>query len=185
MSVYIIRHAESQSNELNIASGCYDNPNLSRKGYVQAANLPSKLENIVENKKIIILSSPSTRARETIEPFAQKYSTFVKTLYELKECDLGRVDQASLADIDKKQRELFPGSEPDRSVYQRAIYVADQISDAAEKVYLLVTHGIFSRYLIHTLDETQPIFENIPEIDNADPIKIEKLNNNFKYQNYQ
>lgn len=80
MPIWIIRHAESQSNAGLPTTGPYDN-GLSELGYVQAKCIPD----VIQQPPDLIVTSPYLRTQLTAQPLRNQYSQVPVDVWQVQE----------------------------------------------------------------------------------------------------
>lgn len=133
-TVYIIRHAQ--------ASGQDPAAPLTPQGELQAIDLADRLAALPIQR---IISSPFTRAIQSIAPLAQRLNLAIMTDERLAERVLSSSDiadwmsalRASFDDLDL----CFLGGESSRAAMQRAVSMLDEVLAHQVSTSVIVTHG--------------------------------------------
>jgi len=105
--LYLMRHAESEANVLDILAGRKDF-SLSARGQADAGALAQALEPRLQPRRLLV--SPLRRARQTAAPLADLWGLTPEVDERLSEQDLGR-----FAGLTYAQAEADPGYLKDRS----------------------------------------------------------------------
>ena len=161
-TIYLVRHAESESNKAGLASGHHDNPALTDKGKIQAAETREQLKHIGHDA---VYTSDLIRAVQTAEIIHGKEVPDQNKLKQLREKDLGDVDGMSMkylhdiyyATIELPENDRWyyrhnPKAETDGEVGDRLLR---EVSELAGKhpgeTIIIVTHGICIRTILMRL----------------------------------
>ena len=146
MDIFLLRHAETKSNEQGALSSSADDV-LTEYGLAQADSIVSELENL---KIKSILSSPYPRALQTVAPFAQASGLKVQVhsclaegqlvLDHLTRTEEPRYERSSSYPVYNETKEQFIG---------RARQAANLLLNRLESRILVVTHGHMIRELIN------------------------------------
>lgn len=174
-TLYIVRHCKAEGQEA-------DAP-LTPEGIAQSNCLADLLANAAIER---IISSPYTRATQSIEPLAQRLNLAVELDARLVErvlCSDSRPDWqehlfASFADLDLR----LEGGESSREAMQRAVAVVTDIQRHAAQSTLLVTHGNLMALLLKHFDDSNGFAEwralsnpDVYRVDLTRPVSIHRL----------
>ena len=180
MKIYIVRHAQTESNLREIACGNQKREGLTKEGKEQAKKLAKKL-NKVKIDKIFI--SEAKRTYETILPLLKfKEDIPIKKDKRLNECKFGIFSGLTLKEAEKKYSEIFrerqrdkwnipiPGGESYKDVALRLESFLKDLKKEARKFplknILIVTHAtpikvFLIKYLGFSVEKVELIyFEN-------------------------
>lgn len=102
--VLLVRHGESESNAIGRFAYHSWDPHLTKKGQAQAARVAQQLKGAPIKHMV---SSPLTRAQETIQPLAEITSLKPLILPGLAEVNLGQWDGLNVADLEKAHNGEF------------------------------------------------------------------------------
>ncbi|MBN2008805.1 histidine phosphatase family protein [candidate division KSB1 bacterium] len=165
MTLYFIRHAESEANKKNILASQMDYP-LSKKGMEDARHIAEKFS--VDNRVDKIISSPLIRAVQTAQPFSDIFNVDIKTNSNLLEQHLGRFSGMTYQDVesephyehDKTKRwnwEPEGGGESYRMISDRLKIFFDSLDhEGNDKNILVVSHAVTLRIIRALLENTIP-----------------------------
>lgn len=187
--VFFVRHAESEANVLGKVSGKNDNPDLTKKGELQAENAAETL--LMQGKKFdVIIHSGKIRAKKTAEIIAKKMNfdgEFVEeTLFS--EQDYGKFSgktheeilaelHLSQRDIDRKKMREIIKNNPSENVEQFEKRVVSAYENILEKYrgknILIVAHAGTARPLLNVYNgvESTKAYYGM-SIKNADPFSL-------------
>jgi len=190
----IVRHGQSEGNASKILQGRGEYK-LSETGRFQAAarSLAFKAALAdVDPAKILLFSSPQTRARETAEIIAAQISaektTFGEPVYldELMEMELGiwtgksweevkNGDQTLWSAFMARSWDAIPGAESSANLYDRSLRIWATLRDkaiesGAEKI-IVVTHGGLIQWLLKSTLQCRSWFPLFP-ISNCGLFKL-------------
>lgn len=146
-TLYIVRHCKAEGQEANSP--------LTPEGVAQSHCLADLLANADIER---IISSPYTRATQSITPLSQRLNLAVELDTRLVErvlCSDSRPDwqehlAASFSDLDL----CLEGGESSREAMQRAVAVVTDIQRHASQNTLLVTHGNLMTLLLKHFDDS-------------------------------
>lgn len=162
MRLFLVRHAETEWNELKRYQGHMD-IQLSRRGHEQARMVAARLA--LEDISAVY-SSDLTRARSTAEEIAATHALKVETRRALREVDVGAWEGLSIEEIRERFPEdferwkkdsanvRFPQGESYLDVKVRAMPVIDEIvrrHRAREEGAVVVSHSGPLKVIICTL----------------------------------
>ncbi|RAL21372.1 histidine phosphatase family protein [Thermoflavimicrobium daqui] len=161
---YVIRHCE--------AEGQQSDAKLTIKGKKQAIELADFFENIKVDR---IISSPYTRAIETIEPLAKMLGlTIIKDerLVERVLCQTALPDWLDWlrASFDHPEMRLS-GGETSREAMERVLSVLSDELKQEEQSIVLVSHGNLITLLLHSFDSSYG-FASWTNLTNPDIFKL-------------
>ena len=186
---YIIRHGQSEGNSAGILQGKKDFP-LSEKGKLQADEQGQALAEELadqDRNKILVFTSPLSRARETAELFTVQAKLPKPVICnELEELDLGiwtgktfeevkNDDPALWKKFNSHSWDAIPGAESSSALYERAIRIWTMLRDEAKKhnadKVFAISHGGVIHWLYKCTFRCHTWFPLIP-IPNAKPYKL-------------
>lgn len=143
--LFLVRHCESTGQEPSAP--------LTAAGHTQAVVLADHLETAgVE----LLVSSPYTRAQQSVTPLAQRLGLLVETDARLAErvltaAPLGHWREAirqTFADFDL----AWPGGESSRTAMTRGRAAVDSVLARPERVAVVVTHGNLMTLILHSFE---------------------------------
>lgn len=162
--IYVVRHCEATGQ----ASDC----ELTVKGHIQANDLAKFFEEIQINK---IISSPFTRAMQSIEPLANHLSLEINIEENLSERLLSLDNLPGWLDCLEKTFNDFsltyPGGESNNEAMERAKKVLEEIIKEDKNTVMLVTHGNLMTLILRYFDK-QFGFEDWKLLTNPDVFKV-------------
>ncbi|GAB4454898.1 MAG: histidine phosphatase family protein [Armatimonadaceae bacterium] len=146
-TVYLVRHCQT--------TGQAPDAPLTEKGFADAVILADFLANLGIER---IVSSPYTRAVQSIEPFAKRTGITLETDARVQErtlttepiSDWMTMIRAAFNDIDLR----YPGGETGREVRERALAALDDILAHPASTTVVVSHGGWSSSVLHHYTET-------------------------------
>lgn len=163
--IYMIRHCE--------AKGQPPESVLTVKGHDQAGELADFFSGIQIDR---IISSPFVRARQTIEPIANRKGVSIELDERLSERILSSkplddwIDKLKATYTDLEL--TFEGGESSKEAMNRIVaVVADVVDDEAENT-IIVTHGNIMSLLLHYYDKNFG-FEEWKKLSNPDVFLLE------------
>ena len=174
-TLYVVRHSKAEGQEANAP--------LTPEGVVQSNCLADLLANADIER---IISSPYTRAIQSITPLAQRLNLGVELDMRLVErvlCSDSRPDwhehlSASFPHLDLR----LEGGESSREAMQRAVAVVTDIERHAAQSTLLVTHGNLMALLLKHFDDSIGFAEwraltnpDVYRVDLTQPFSIQRL----------
>ena len=162
-TLYIVRHAQSEANVLNLLAGQVDFP-LSAQGQADAAQIAQQFCAQYQPERIIC--SPLLRAQQTAQPFAQLLNLPIETDARLIEQNMGK-----FSGMGYPEAEADPTYQQDRSarwhwvpagggesyemMAQRTrAFLKDLLM--AQGDILMVTHAVAMRLLRANIEHTLP-----------------------------
>ncbi|MDY0406775.1 histidine phosphatase family protein [Virgibacillus sp. 179-BFC.A HS] len=166
--IYIIRHCEAEGQSLKAP--------LTVNGLNQAA----ELANFFRNRKVErIISSPFTRAVQSIRPLGQRANINVEIDDRLSERVLSSVDlpdwfeklKETFTDLDLK----FEGGESSRKAMKRITEVVEEIFQSDSDNTVIVSHGNIISLLLKKYNPDFH-FENWKALSNPDVFQIDDRN---------
>jgi 2,3-bisphosphoglycerate-dependent phosphoglycerate mutase len=174
-TLYLVRHCQAEGQEANAP--------LTPEGVAQSNGLADLLANADIER---IISSPYTRATQTILPLSRRLNLAVELDARLVErvlCSDSLPDwqehlHASFADLDLR----LEGGESSRDAMQRAVAVVTEIQRHGAQTALLVTHGNLMALLLKHFDESIGFAEwralsnpDVYRVDLTQPLSIRRL----------
>jgi 2,3-bisphosphoglycerate-dependent phosphoglycerate mutase len=174
-TLYVVRHCKAEGQEA-------DAP-LTPEGVAQASNLADFLATANIDR---IISSPYSRARQSIAPLAERRALAVEIDVRLVErvlCSGSRPDwqevlRASFSDLDLS----LEGGESSRAAMQRVISVIADVQRHPAQSTLLVTHGNLMALLLKHFDDSIGFDEwralsnpDVYRVALAQPVAIQRL----------
>ncbi|USD66839.1 histidine phosphatase family protein [Vibrio sp. SCSIO 43136] len=146
MDIFLLRHAETESNKKGLLSSCSADP-LTNKGVKQSLDIVGCLEKLGVQS---ILCSPYLRAQKTIEPFSKASGIGIETHGSLAE------GQLVLGTLVKPLNPIYNESsgypildETKEQFVGRAIHAAELILSQKHERILVVSHGHMIRELLN------------------------------------
>ena len=181
--IYILRHAQTQSNLRNACIGSMDIP-LNEAGKEQAEKVCACLSDV---KFDVIYTSPLSRAIDTITPYVKNNPLVpVHMSYAFSERDFGEWENMTYAEIKQKSPDMYqkwqenpvsfkmPGGESMDDVRERVDGAISKILSLHKgKKVLIVTHLLAGRVTIASLLGIPNSLEKSFFIDNASFAKVE------------
>jgi Fructose-2,6-bisphosphatase len=169
MTLFLMRHAESEANALDILAGRKDY-GLTRKGESDAEAVASRF--LAGHRIDAIIASPLLRARQTAEPFARATGLEPRLDAAIAEQDMGvfagktyaQVEADPAYELDKSKRwDWAPpgGGESYRMIAARLVPFfkrLDDLRDCGPERLLVVTHAVTLRLMIATLEGELPSY---------------------------
>ena len=149
--LYLVRHGETLANREYRYIGTRDDP-LSSHGQAQAIQLTEALSGL---PVAAVYSSPLRRTYHTALPIAVRHSLEVQRVEDLRECDFGRWEGLSRAEVlesspedSQRLREWEqntsvapPGGESFEALQQRVCIAVDRLAQAhPDQAIVLVSH---------------------------------------------
>lgn len=164
-TLYIIRHAK--------ATGQEPNAPLTPEGEQQAIRLADQLASLPIER---IVSSPYTRAIQSIAPLAQRLKLSIVNDQRLAErvlstSDVGDWMSALRASFDDQEL-CFPGGESSRAATQRAVAVLDGVLAHSARTSVIVTHGNLMTLLLKHFN-AEIGFTDWQQLTNPDVYRVE------------
>lgn len=158
--LYLLRHGQSEANQLGVLAGRDNSVNLSAKGFKESKQVCKELAGI-EFKSIY--SSPITRCLQTIKPLQEKYPSMPFVVDPaLTEMDFGRWSGRKLSDLSKTKdwkiiqrtpsKYKFVDGESFNSLRKRVLAFLSARSNDDGPI-LIVSHGdVIKMFLTCTLN---------------------------------
>jgi 2,3-bisphosphoglycerate-dependent phosphoglycerate mutase len=163
-SLYIVRHCKAEGQEPDAS--------LTSEGLKQAEELANFLE-VMEVDTIV--SSPFSRARQSIEPLANKLQIDVNTDERLSERVLSTVQMPDwfdrLRDTYNDMDLSFEGGESNREAMNRGVAVLHDLIDCHAENIVIVTHGALMSLLLKFFDERFG-FDEWRKLSNPDVYRV-------------
>jgi 2,3-bisphosphoglycerate-dependent phosphoglycerate mutase len=163
-SLYIVRHCK--------AEGQAPDASLTSEGLKQSEELARFLESMNVDT---IVSSPYLRARQTIEPLANKLQINLNTDERLSERILSTVQMPDwfdrLRDSYNNMDLSFEGGESNREAMNRGVAVLHDLSERHEENIVIVTHGALMSLLLKYFDERFG-FDEWRQLSNPDVYRV-------------
>ncbi|MGP4081184.1 histidine phosphatase family protein [Pseudalkalibacillus sp. R45] len=172
--LFIVRHCK--------AEGQPPEAPLTEKGRNQAEELAEFFSTIPIDR---IISSPFTRAQQSIEPTAKVLKMAVDTDDRLSERILSTENyddwleklRHSFVDLSMK----LPGGESSQEVMDRAETLILELKERTEQNIILVTHGNLMTLLLKYFDDTYG-FEEWKQLSNPDVYRVSFEENDHKLE---
>jgi broad specificity phosphatase PhoE len=169
VTLYFMRHAESEANALDILGGRIDYA-LSERGRAEAKAVARAF--CPGHPLDAIIASPLLRARQTAEAFARETRLVIETEAAITEQDMGEfagktaavVEADPAYELDKSRRWDWapPGGESYRQIALRlAPFFArldERRASGARERILVLTHAVTLRLIIATLEDILPAY---------------------------
>ena len=155
--IYLVRHGETEWNRVRRYQGWSDSP-LTERGLAQAEAIGRLLRDLPEAQSAELLASPIGRARHTAEIIRDCLDRREPVRFDdrLREISLGSWDGLDRAEIAALRPGIFDGDNyhewyfatPDGETYEGfAGRIAAWLAEAADRLLIVVTHGIVTRLL--------------------------------------
>ncbi|MBI2627898.1 MAG: histidine phosphatase family protein [Candidatus Niyogibacteria bacterium] len=156
-NIFLLRHAQSQANMLNIVQGRGLLIPLTEKGAEQARNVAKALKNLMFDR---IFTSTALRAVHTAAAIRKYHPTPYEEIFELNELSKGNAEGMSIDNFAKRYPEIIEqwsrgvdvrsdGGENFSDVEARVIPVLERhLIEHAGKNLLYVIHGNVIRVII-------------------------------------
>ncbi|WP_226682964.1 histidine phosphatase family protein [Sutcliffiella horikoshii] len=166
-NVYIVRHCE--------AEGQPAESQLTGKGFEQAQELVGIFSNTQIDR---IVSSPFSRAVQTIEPLSRDTGVKIEVDERLAERILSTVDlpdwleklEATYEELDLK----FEGGESSREAMDRIVSVVEEVLESDAENIVVVTHGNIMSLLLRNYQESFG-FEEWKKLRNPDVFLLQRV----------
>jgi broad specificity phosphatase PhoE len=166
VKLFLIRHAESEANRLDLLAGQLDYP-LTEKGKNDIALIAQQFH--LEHEIDMIISSPLKRAVQTAEAFASLYVLPVQTDKRLIEQDIGIFQGKSYAELEndkeyehdrtKRWNWVPKNGESYKMMADRLRFFFEMCNrDFQDKKVLIVTHAVTLRIIRGLLENTLPLY---------------------------
>jgi len=145
--LYLIRHAHADWT-------ADEDPSLSARGHTDAERVANLLQTCAISA---VYSSPFRRARETVAPFAMRWSLPVYEIDDLRERELGTAPIDSFMAAVKTTWEnptlVFPGGDSNAAAQQRGVAVIRDLLDRNPGQQIVVgTHGNLLALILQHFD---------------------------------
>jgi 2,3-bisphosphoglycerate-dependent phosphoglycerate mutase len=158
--VFLVRHCESTGQEAAAP--------LTTTGHSQASHLADHLAPLAVN---LLVSSPYTRAQQSIAPLAQRLGLPVEVDARLAERTLSAAPlthwheaiRQTFVDLDL----VWPGGESSRTAMARGRAAIDAILARPERTPVVVTHGNLMTLILRSFD-TRYDFQTWERLSNPD-----------------
>lgn len=170
--LFVMRHCESEANRLDILAARQDYP-LSKRGAKEAEKIAARF--LAEHSIDRIISSPLSRARQTVEPFASATGVAVESDGALLEHDLGvftglakqRIAERGDYPTEKAGRWHWrpEGGETYEEIYDRVVaFLFTKVIAGPGESILISSHAVTMRMIRAFLENTAPLYpEQIAE----------------------
>lgn len=158
MTVYLIRHGETDYNVEGRYQGMYGESRLTQRGREQARDLPPLLSTLPFTH---VFCSTAHRARETLSLALSDYpAACVTYLDTLREVDTGILTDHLVSDMHKTHPDFYAaqpngvtdytavGGEGPEDVLERARRVLAEVENSGHDTVAIVSHGAFLAYLV-------------------------------------
>ena len=157
MTIFLVRHGETEWNRVRRYQGWRDSP-LTPEGVMQAEALGRRLCTLPEAAPAEIVASPLGRARRTAEIIAECLGRRGPLRFDdrLREISLGSWDGMDRRELRARNPDLFAGDgrwewyfrTPDGETYDGfAGRVASWLSELGREPLIVVSHGVVTRVL--------------------------------------
>jgi broad specificity phosphatase PhoE len=154
MTIFLVRHGETEWNRARRYQGWSDSP-LTARGIAQAEAIGQRLRALPETAAAEIVASPTGRARRTAEIIAQCLGRTAPLRFDerLREISLGAWDGLNRAEIRSRMGEKFAEFEwyfltPDGESYDGfAARIAGWLKEPRDGPVIAVSHGVVTRVL--------------------------------------
>ena len=165
MTLYLVRHGESEANAAHIFAGQTDSP-LTARGREQAKVVAKALQPVHFDR---IVTSALSRTKDTATLIAAGRGLSVEVFDELKEIDLGEAagkpfdEVRALPNYDGEGFTQWPGGESLDQVVRRAMGVIDGlVAESSGKTICVVGHGGVTRILVSRFMGVLPKLIRVP-----------------------
>ena len=165
MTLYLVRHGESEANAAHIFAGQTDSP-LTERGREQATVVAKALRPVHFDR---IVTSTLSRTKDTAAEIAAGRGLTVEAFDDLKEIDLGEAagkpfdEVRGLPNYDGEGFTQWPGGESLDEVVTRAMGVIDPlIAQSPGKTICVVGHGGVTRILVSRFMGVLPKLIRVP-----------------------
>ena len=171
MTIYIVRHGETEENLQSILQGHMPGT-LTEKGKAQVRTTAKLLAQ--ENVRFTrIVTSDLKRATDSAQIIADELHIPVIPIEILRERDWGKFTGMTIAEASKKYRIngkwIFPDgmAETEEEIYERANKALSELQKLyADETFIIVTHGQFARNLIAAYSKCN--YHDVPAFKNAE-----------------
>lgn len=194
LSIYIVRHGETQSNAKGLIQG-HSDPSLTENGIEQLNNVGEKMSKI---KFDAFYSSPLKRAQES-SAILSKYVKIKPILNDnLKEQSFGGMEgkpkevlmeKFKLANWDgmtfeqKREFKIDEDAESDQNALDRLLLFINKIKkEHKDNTVLILTHGTVMRHLL--IDLGFATYDKHASIPNGGFMHLEFTNNKWNLKDY-
>jgi broad specificity phosphatase PhoE len=165
VTLYLVRHGESEANAAHIFAGQTDSP-LTERGREQATVVAKALRPVHFDR---IVTSTLSRTKDTAAEIAAGRGLTVEAFDDLKEIDLGEAagkpfdEVRGLPNYDGEGFTQWPGGESLDEVVTRAMGVIDPlIAQSPGKTICVVGHGGVTRILVSRFMGVLPKLIRVP-----------------------
>jgi len=165
VTLYLVRHGESEANAAHIFAGQTDSP-LTERGREQATVVAKALRPVHFDR---IVTSTLSRTKDTAAEIAAGRGLAVEAFDDLKEIDLGEAagkpfdEVRGLPNYDGEGFTQWPGGESLDEVVTRAMGVIDPlIAQSPGKTICVVGHGGVTRILVSRFMGVLPKLIRVP-----------------------
>lgn len=163
--LFLVRHCES--------SGQLPSAPLTPLGQTQAHLLT---EHLVAHEIDLLVSSPYTRAQQSIAPLANRLNAPVETDDRLVECELASEPlddwRGALQRLFEEPDWAWPGGESSRQAMRRGRRVIDGILSRSIRSSVVMTHGRLMTLILRSFD-SQFGFQHWAALSNPDVYRLE------------
>jgi broad specificity phosphatase PhoE len=154
MTIFLVRHGETEWNRARRYQGWSDSP-LTARGVAQAAAIGHRLRTLPEAASAEICASPIGRARHTAEIIAESLGRTAPLRFDerLREISLGSWDGLDRTEIRSRMAAMFAEFEwyfqtPDGETYDGfAGRIAAWLREVGDGPVIAVSHGVVTRVL--------------------------------------
>ncbi|HEX3861558.1 MAG TPA: histidine phosphatase family protein [Stellaceae bacterium] len=157
MTIFLVRHGETEWNLLGRFQGWSDSP-LTARGVAQADAIGRLLRDLPEAATAAIVASPLGRARRTAEIIAACLGHDAPIRFDdrLREISLGSRDGIDRAELHARFPEMFKGDgraewyfrSPDGETYEAfASRISSWLAEQEESPVIAVCHGVVTRVM--------------------------------------
>ncbi|MBU2865127.1 histidine phosphatase family protein [Reinekea forsetii] len=182
MKIYLLRHAESESNALGRLASSSDE-SLTSVGMIQAESIVPELKELGVTK---VLCSTYLRARQTVKPFIDEVAIEIEYSDLLTEGELV-LGKRPLVTTSDRQSDLSDAAD---SFLNRAILAVELMKGQKCRSLLVVTHGHMIRELINLFLDL-PNTVRFPQencalslVELSEHVKVEYLNRRLGSNNH-
>ena len=155
MTIYLLRHAETESNKQGALSSISEDP-LTVRGHEQAKLIVEELMNLKISR---VLCSLYPRAIDTVSPFLKANSLKIELVANLAEGQLvldSKIGHETPEYFESAMGKKYPiANETAEQFLGRAIEVAEMLSCFAQENVLVVSHGHMIRELLNIFQSTR------------------------------
>lgn len=173
-NIYLIRHCE--------AAGQSPEAQLTEKGFIQANELAKFLANTKVEK---VISSPFTRAIQSIEPYVKNNDLPIEIDERLSERVLSSNHlpdwlvklEATYNDLELK----YAGGESSKEAMDRIVSVVKEVINSDSRNTIIATHGNIMSLLLHYFEPNFG-FVQWRNLSNPDVYRLTFSNKHFRYK---